>query len=463
METETTIKELARFLNISEIEARRRVHNYNTLKQLGAEWENSPHATPEEIREFYRKTENYLYELIQWNSTPVFHQKVEPLLYYRRKKILELGAGNGTLCISLALNGNKVTYYDINEPCKAFAKQRFEDRLLDIEIAESLDHLRDYDIVVGIDFFEHLHKDDLDAMLKTIQGVLKDGGFLYERSNWYQQEILPMHFDHSTQFAKMLKEIGFNLRGNGDWVKGSLTAGVMVGIITLGNTMRNDMVRALMNMDIPPHSTLTVKEGGQADHARNFLVKSLTKDWLFFMDSDQTFAPDALKRLLSWNVDIVSGLIFHRTGPPVPMFYKYEWQQDRGHYYRPLTMPVGEYLQRHRDLWKEAKNGAIVLPPAEKGLLEIDGVPCGCLLVHRRVFEAIKEPWFQWGEGLTAGEDFYFCRKAQEAGFKIYGDPSVICGHLSEYVRGPEHFWAWSMKEEFPWPGDIKEAVKDNV
>lgn len=174
------------------------------------------------------------------------------------------------------------------------------------------------------------------------------------------------------------------------------------------------------------------------------------------MDSDQTFPPGALERLMSWDKEIVAGLVFQRTGAPVPMFYKYSHLEDKGHWYEPLIQTIGDYLVQHRDLWPQAKKGAILLPPGP-GLLELDGVSAGCLLVHRRVFEAIEEPWFKWNEEWHAGEDFYFCRKAQQAGFKIWGDPSVVCGHITEYRRSIQHFMAWSEKTEFPW-----EETKDD-
>ena len=454
---EMIVNELARFLGISGEEAERQVRDYKPEEQLTVEWNNSPHETPAEIREFYQKTDKYLIELTQWNNKKAFWDRVSPLLFYRNKKILEIGAGIGTLSIALAMNGNEVTFFDINEPNCAFARQRFQDRLLPIKMVENLNGLKNYDIIVAIDFFEHIHPEELRPLIKDLSHVLGDGGFIFERSNWYQQQILPMHYDHSSTFYKITEELGFTRRANGDLVKGSPTAGVQVGVITAGDSMKNGMVKALMLMDLPPHSTLTIKQRGGADFARNSIVKELNKDWLFFMDSDQTFAPDALKRLLSWNVDIVSGLVFQRGGLPEPMIYKYEFEKDKGHFYRSMAEVIGDYLLQHKELWPTAVNGAIVLPPAQ-GLLECDGVSAGCLLVHRRVFDAIEPPWFQWNEDATAGEDFYFCRKAQEAGFKIFADPSVVCGHISQYIRSIEHFHAWAMKEPFPWP---VEGVKD--
>lgn len=444
---ESAIKELARFLGVTFDEAMRRVKSYK-LQDMATEWDLVGHSTPEEVKAFYQRTDKYLYELIIWNNSPEYHTRIAPLMHYHNKKILELGAGNGTLCIALALNGNDVTYYDINPKLVAFAKQRFDDRLLPIKQVKGLTGLRDFDIVIGIDFFEHIHKDELPKLLKDIAGCLKDEGFLYERSNFGQQDKYPMHYDYSHDFPKWCEDAGLHVRENGDYAKSAKTQGVQIAIPIRGNEVKVSLLRNMTDMEAPMGTLFTTCCGYPVDLARNKLVRQLKKDWIFFMDSDQTFAPETLKRLMSWNLPIVSGLIFKRTAEPVPMIYRYVWEDGKGHYYKPLTLEVGEYLEKHKDIL-DGKSPAIVGPPY--GLLECDGISMGCVLIHRRVFDAIGDPWFKCDENAVAGEDFYFCRKAQEAGFKIMADPSVICGHYSEFVRSYKHFTQWAMKEPFDW------------
>lgn len=448
---EIAIKELARFLGISEEEAKRRVMEY-TPHQLGEDWEEAKPETPEDIDEFYRQTDKYLYELIGWNFSEVFNDRIRPLMYYHRKRILEIGAGIGSLCISLAMNGNEVTYCDINEQNYAFAKQRFADRLLPIRMAKELKGLRDYDIVVAIDFLEHIHPEALPRMMKDIAGCLRDGGFLYHRSNFSQQEgLYPMHFDHSETLPKLAADNGLKLRPNGDFVKGANTQGVQLSIPVRDGHHDVGLTQKLMSMNCPQGTKLATVKNKPVDMARNLLVKQLDRDWLFFMDCDQTFPDDALQRLMSWNEDIVSGLIFQRTGEPVPMIYKYAYEQDKGKYYMPMVNEVKEYLDMQKAELPE-KGQAICLPPY--GLLEIEGCSAGCLLINRRVFDEIEEPYFKCNDDAPFGEDFYFCRKVQAAGFKIYADPSVICGHHTSYERGFRHFLAWANKAEFPWEKD---------
>jgi len=73
-----------------------------------------------------------------------------------------------------------------------------------------------------------------------------------------------------------------------------------------------------------------------------------------------------------------------------------------------------------------------------KGLRRVDAVGTGCVLFSRRVFE---HPEMQKGcftrklnpDGtVNKGNDFSFCERATENGFKIYAHYDYFCGHFSE-------------------------------
>jgi hypothetical protein len=72
----------------------------------------------------------------------------------------------------------------------------------------------------------------------------------------------------------------------------------------------------------------------------------------------------------------------------------------------------------------------------EHGLLRADfcGVPILC--VHRSVLEALPKPLFETRDaaGGQSTHDIYFCNKAREAGFPIYVDTHIDCGHI---IEGP--------------------------
>lgn len=70
----------------------------------------------------------------------------------------------------------------------------------------------------------------------------------------------------------------------------------------------------------------------------------------------------------------------------------------------------------------------------ENGLLKVDfcGVPVIC--IHRSVLERIKKPLFETRDdvGGQSTHDIHFCTKARDAGFPIYVDTHIDCGHIIE-------------------------------
>ncbi len=62
-----------------------------------------------------------------------------------------------------------------------------------------------YSLVVAIDVIEHVHPDELQGFLETIGRVLGEDGTLFCNVNWGQQDIYPMHYNHSQAFEAWLE------------------------------------------------------------------------------------------------------------------------------------------------------------------------------------------------------------------------------------------------------------------
>ena len=70
-----------------------------------------------------------------------------------------------------------------------------------------------------------------------------------------------------------------------------------------------------------------------------------------------------------------------------------------------------------------------------RGLLEVDAVGSGVMLIARRVLEKVKIPFERkWNdEGVPIkGLDFYFCDKAKALGFKIFVHWEYLCSHFKK-------------------------------
>lgn len=142
--------------------------------------------------------------------------------------------------------------------------------------------------------------------------------------------------------------------------------------------------------------------------ARNSLVEQAQMEgarYLLMLDTDQTYPPDTLTKLLSHHVDICGVRVHRRWMPFDPIFLRGE---------------LGKY-QNVSD--EEAYSG---------DLIEIDATGTGCLLFDMQIGDKIPGKWFEFStvEGKPVGEDINFCSKARQAGVKIFVDTSIEVGHL---------------------------------
>ena len=164
---------------------------------------------------------------------------------------------------------------------------------------------------------------------------------------------------------------------------------------------------------LPPGSGVEINQrSSSVVNNRNELIEHFLShrslEWLLFLDSDMTPEPETACRLLSHNVDIVGALYFSRDGRYVPMFSEVD---------------VG-----FSSVLVSSCNPTDVSASA-RDLRQVDWVGTGCMLIRRRVLEAMRPPYMEFGApGL--GEDVVFCRRARELGFGVYVDASHCVGHL---------------------------------
>jgi GT2 family glycosyltransferase len=174
------------------------------------------------------------------------------------------------------------------------------------------------------------------------------------------------------------------------------------------------------------YSVLARMSGPNISVSRNMLVEDFLatdRTWLFMVDTDVVFKPDAIERLVDGGHSIVSGLIYVDDDPPFPMAYRRLADLAVG---MPLFMAVRELV-------------------VDGSCVEVDAVGAGCLLVHRDVYRDIetKMPyraaqWFQEtaiGPNLI-GEDMSFCDRAAQLGHSIWVDTNVRMGHMKQHMIG---------------------------
>ena len=180
-------------------------------------------------------------------------------------------------------------------------------------------------------------------------------------------------------------------------------------------------------MEIAAQGVAFVKQDyTRTDLARNrFAEKLLESNYthLLMLDLDHVHPADIVQRLARFPmmnpaVQIVGGLNFRRSEP-----------------YEPCA------FIRNAD----GSLGA----PAEwsPGLMEVDYLGTGSILIAREVFEAIEPPWFyniyehegKW-EDQWPGEDIGFNEKVKAAGIKMFLDTTTTSPHVTDRLIGEKTF-----------------------
>jgi hypothetical protein len=136
------------------------------------------------------------------------------------------------------------------------------------------------------------------------------------------------------------------------------------------------------------------------------LAQEKGADHLLFLDSDMAFPADALQRLLGFGRDVI-GATYPKRVPPHEV--------------------LGTMVE-----------GAPAEP--ETGLIPMQRLPTGCLLIRMSVFEALKRPYFRFTydevSGRLTGEDYDFSDRAIAAGFRLWCDAALSfeLGHIGQRV-----------------------------
>jgi hypothetical protein len=98
---------------------------------LAREWATVPRQTPEQIEEFYRSTDGYLYNLTEWHASNRFPYS-EVIGDFAAGKcfrhLLEFGCGIGSDGLKLLARGFDVTFYDFRNASTEYLKWRLEKR-----------------------------------------------------------------------------------------------------------------------------------------------------------------------------------------------------------------------------------------------------------------------------------------------------------------------------------------------
>lgn len=194
---ESGLRELAEYFGISRQEARRRCEE--ALAASKHEWEAAPRHTPEQIKDFYRRTHSYVFEHVWWHATDIATNaaNVEILKFAQSRgarDYLDFGSGVGANAILFARHGFAVTLADISTQMLEFARWRLALRGIRAELINLNERElppNRFDFVTAVDVFEHLPRPEIE--LKQISRAAKEGGALVFNCRAGEDEDRPMH------------------------------------------------------------------------------------------------------------------------------------------------------------------------------------------------------------------------------------------------------------------------------
>lgn len=189
---------------------------------------------------------------------------------------------------------------------------------------------------------------------------------------------------------------------------------------------------AQVKSDVPKHIDVTMVYSSSLIENRHMLVSrafQFEATHMLFWDSDIKAPADAIVRLVNHHLPIVAINYAKKEPEARPTAYI-----DTDGYVGPC--------------FSQAQH---------TGLQAVSSCGFGLMLISMEVLQKLKTPLFQFSqvgpEGIkTEGEDQYFCRKAQEAGFDIVidHDLSKECAHLGSWEYLCSH-------------SDIAQAAKQQI
>ena len=193
---------------------------------------------------------------------------------------------------------------------------------------------------------------------------------------------------------------------------------VLIGCITGEYARRADFYDYINLMEKPANSMLLFCHDRSPAHGRNLIIEAAIQEnctHVLFIDDDMTPKKDALLRLLSHNVDAVTGLYLGRAYPHQPLIF--DDIDDEGH-------AIYSYLEDEFT-----------------GLVKIANAGFGFVLIKTDVFKTLDKPWVRLGELDPAQwcDDIGFFNRYNKAGFELYCDLDVRVGHIGTMIIWPNY------------------------
>jgi hypothetical protein len=208
---------------------------------------------------------------------------------------------------------------------------------------------------------------------------------------------------------------------------------VAIGMVTNGSIdglLAQDLIHIARHPDGRFDHLIQVGNIGLTTRSRNIVVKTFLENtdaaWLLLIDSDERLSVETWQKLCKTADEktkpIVAGLVFAAffdeddSLRPVPTIYEM----------LPGGLKAMDYY------------------PFDQ-VIEVDAAGTGCLLIHRSVFEKVRDnatahqgrdwAWFVEGaiDGTYFGEDLLFSKRLKSLGYSIFAHTGAILPHSKQF------------------------------
>ena len=187
-------------------------------ERQAAAWRERNAQTPEETEAFYGAwNPDFLYDLLGWNSTPLYQSIAAQLDSIINSRVLVIGPGLGTEVEILLSKGNRVTMLELHGTLHDFQAWRFGAVAAHTSWEKLAKIPNLYDDVVAIDSLEHIHPDALRGCLLSVWRALRVDGKLVVHCPPAARD-LPQHYDCNVEAVNRWLKVYFTPTTQSEYV-----------------------------------------------------------------------------------------------------------------------------------------------------------------------------------------------------------------------------------------------------
>lgn len=186
------------------------------LKQEWEAWEAKGPMTDARIKDFYKQTTNYIYELAEWHlNVPEKRvsdeQIVKDLKAKGVKNVLDFGGGVGMIAFPIARGGIDITLSDLDSTSLNFAMFRAKRHDVKMKFwksdVEPMPPDAKYDVILALDVLEHLPRAELDTAVEKLIKLKHAKTQIIMAAPFGRTAVHPMHLDADEHTKKQVERL----------------------------------------------------------------------------------------------------------------------------------------------------------------------------------------------------------------------------------------------------------------